>query len=83
MSRSHRKHPFTGITTCASERDDKQRSHRAWRHAVRRRLDADLLSDDAKPLPHWHEYSDPWSWGKDGHLRFDPKRPYAAQLWRK
>jgi hypothetical protein len=30
-------------------------------------------------LPHWWEFSDPWSWGKDGRWRFDPAR-YPAYL---
>ena len=38
MSRSHRHHPFRGITTCESEKDDKQLAHRVYRHTLRQRL---------------------------------------------
>lgn len=88
MSRSYRRHPFRGITTCPSEKEDKQFAHRAYRHTIRQRLLAarhlfclpvdfalGVMCDDVgADLPHWREFSDPWSWGKDGRWRFDPTR---------
>jgi len=38
MSRSYRHHPFRGITTCESEKDDKRLAHRVYRHTIRQRL---------------------------------------------
>ena len=91
MSRSRRKHPCTGITTCESEKDDKREAHRRFRHAVRQRLqagvptDATALTDTADDLtlPHWREYSDPWTWGKDGKWFISPTFPRASELMRK
>lgn len=34
MSRSYRRHPFRGITTCESEKDDKRLAHRVYRHTI-------------------------------------------------
>ncbi len=48
-------------------------------------MDATLAEPDepyaevADVLLHWWEFSDPWSWGKDGRWRFDPAR-YPAYL---
>lgn len=81
MTRSRRKHPFAGITTCASERDDKRRAHRAERQTIRRRLR--VAPESERPLPHWYEFSDPWSWGKDGKMRFVGLENYARKLMRK
>lgn len=88
MSRSRRKHPYTGITTCESEKDDKREAHRRYRHAVRQRLQTDVPADathatDDPTLPHWREYSDPWTWGKDGKWFIPPTFPRAARLMRK
>jgi hypothetical protein len=81
MSRSRRKHPIAGWTTCASERDDKRRAHHAERQSIRRRLRIAPESD--WPLPHWYEFANPWLWGKDGKMRFSPQASYARKLMRK
>jgi len=62
MSRSRRKTPILGITTAASEANDKARWHRAYRRAERQRLRA---SPESLPASH-RDYSDPWSMDKDG-----------------
>lgn len=89
MSRSHRKHPYRGITTCDSEKEDKRRAHRRWRAAVRvqlaqakamRRGEETL---DLPPLPLWREFADPWTWGKDGKWWIDRDHPWYARLMRK
>ena len=87
MSRSYRRHPFCGITTCTSEKEDKQMAQRAHRRSIHQRLVAaralprvpageagEAGEDVGERLPHWKEYSDPWAWGKDGRARFDPAR---------
>ena len=86
LSRSRRKHPYIGITTCESEKDDKREAHRRYRHAVRQRLRADGAPGEleaAETLPHWRTFSDPWTWGKDGKWLIPPTHPRAAQLMRK
>lgn len=50
MSRSRRKTPITGITTARSEKFDKQRWHRAYRHAERQRLHANPYSCPRHPF---------------------------------
>jgi hypothetical protein len=63
MSGSYRKTPILGITTAASEKDDKVRANRRLRRAVR---SIDL--EAAEVLPDRREVSDVWSFAKDGKL---------------
>lgn len=69
MSRSKRKTPVCGFTTCESEKWDKAVAHRRIRRsvAVALRVDAAL-----EVLPHEKGLSNPWLMGKDGKQRFDP-----------
>ncbi len=87
MSRSRRKHPYTGITTCRSEKDDKREAHRRFRHAVHQRLNTDApdasAADETPTLPHWREYSDPWDWGKDGKMYYAAASPHTERMMRK
>ncbi len=62
MSRSHRKTPIFGITTCASEREDKKAWHGRWRAQEHVRLKRD---EDGHTV-HPRAVSDPWAMGKDG-----------------
>lgn len=62
MSRSRRKTPIFGITTCASERLDKKIWHGRWRSRERCRLETG--QDDLTVLP--KQVSNPWGMGKDG-----------------
>ena len=67
MSRSTRKTPIMGITTCRSERDDKQIWHRRWRAHQRTALASAPLDDEDSKLPEsMKQLSDIWDMGKDG-----------------
>ena len=67
MSRSRRKTPITGMTTCDSEKEDKRIANRMERHANKI-----LLSDlDETRLKDRREVSDPWLMGKDGRQWID------------
>jgi len=65
MSRSHCHTPICGITTAASEKDDKRRWHRRFRQRNRQRVrqHRELLPLDA--------VGDPWLMAKDGKQWFD------------
>lgn len=62
MSRSYRKTPITGVTTCRSEKDDKCRANRIVRMHNGQRLRAGLDPLDRRAL------ANPWLMGKDGKL---------------
>ena len=70
MSRFRKKHPFCGITTATTEKEDKRRAHRTLRRVFR---DLDLSDPDSLVVPLLREVSNVWSFGKDGKQRFDPK----------
>jgi hypothetical protein len=72
MSRSRRKTPICGITTAASEKLEKRKYNRAFRHATRRFLRHAEPEDDLPPQ--LRDYSDPWAMSKDGKTYFDPRR---------
>jgi hypothetical protein len=61
MSRSRKKVPITGITTCDSEKWDKQHANRKLRAAIRV-----AIADDQEVMPELREVSNVWSFGKDG-----------------
>jgi hypothetical protein len=72
LSRSKRKTPKTGNTTCHSEKQDKADSHRKTRA-----LEAQAMlqpEDEATPPLHHREATNPWNMGKDGKHRFDPAK---------
>jgi hypothetical protein len=68
MSRSRRKIPITGNTTCRSERQDKKIWHRRRRTHEHKAL-AGMSSDEWESHPGSleNEVSNVWSMGKDGH----------------
>ena len=68
MSRSYRKHPFRGVTTCESEKQEKQAWHRAYR-----RICAVLIRQGVEDMPNFRQHSYQWM-GKDGKFGFDPKK---------
>jgi len=77
MSRSRRKNPIFGMTTCRSERADKVLWHQRWRTHERTALASaspEALSDHL-PL-HENAVSNVWAMGKDGHRRW----PLQAQV---
>lgn len=71
MSRSRKKHPFSGITMAASEKADKTMANRRCRKRNAQILRA---TGDDTALRHERELSDPWLMAKDGKVRFDPAR---------
>ena len=67
MSRSVRKKPIMGWTTCRSEKDDKRIWHRRWRAHERTALASSPLDDEDGNLPvSVNELSNVWDMGKDG-----------------
>lgn len=71
MSRSRRYRPHCGVTTAASEKEDKRRANR-----VERRTNAQILSatGNGDRLKHRRSLTNPWDMEKDGKQRFDPRR---------
>lgn len=68
MSRSRRKIPIVGNTTCRSERQDKKLWHQRWRTRERSALanaSPEALSSHLPLLE--NQVSSVWSMGKDGH----------------
>lgn len=83
MSRSYRKTPVHGITTCRSEKDDKKLFHGMMRSYERtilkniRNYDLDELIIPESP----NAYMNVWSMGKDGKIRWDRNdRPRKTDL---
>ncbi len=69
MSRSFRKTPIFGHTTCHSERPDKKRWHKALRakeRAAQSALSADNM--ETHTTIHENQVGNIWSMGKDGHF---------------
>ncbi len=67
MSRSRRKQPIMGITTCRSERQDKQTWHQRWRARERTALTSAKHDDLDGYLPLLEkQVSNVWDMGKDG-----------------
>jgi len=69
MSRSRKKHPFTGWRN-GSDKWYKVLAHRAYRRAVRMALVTE------RELPHWRRYGDPWTGPKDGKTRWEDEECY-------
>jgi len=61
VSRSRRNVPIRGIAG-DSDKQDKARSSRALRHAIKNAL------KQGKEIPDEKEYRDPWGWSKDGKI---------------
>ena len=83
MSRSYRKTPIFGDTTCRSEKQEKKQWHKALR--AKERVAQALLSqenlDSHIPL-HENQIGNVWLMGKDGHSYWS-KSSYedSAQTW--
>jgi hypothetical protein len=74
MSRSYRHTPIIGHGSAESEKWDKQKAARRWRHAVR---EAIRRGRDVLPVP--HEIMTPWGMVKDGKSwqgDWRPDRPW-------
>ena len=70
MSRSRRYRPHCGITTAASEKDDKRCANRRERHRNSQIL---VRTGDGDRLKHGRILTNPWDMAKDGKQRFDPR----------
>ncbi len=83
MSRSRRKNPISGNTTCKSEKKDKRFARRVLRGTNRRILQKiqtiyeegiqDSEQENELEIPEFkliREVSSIWSFGKDGKMRF-------------
>lgn len=74
MSRSYRKNPIIGITTCRSERQDKKIWHKRWRARERTGLTSIPFQNFDAYLPVLEkEVSNPWQMGKDGKQHWSIK----------
>ncbi len=83
MSRSRRKTPIFGVTTCQSEKQDKKIWHGRWRANERTALaSADQAKLDAHLSIPERQVSNPWSMGKDGRQRWplDSQERFARDL---
>jgi len=83
MSRSRRKTPMIGITTCRSERADKT----IWHQRLRTHERTGLTGADAERLEAWlpvseRQVSNPWSMGKDGRRYVSAREQAEWAKWR-
>ena len=79
MSRSRRKTPIVGVTTCRSEREDKKLWHQRWRSRERTALSSASPEALSAHLPLLeHQVSNVWSMGKDGRYYWPAKRQAAT-----
>jgi len=75
MSRSRRKTPIVGNTTCRSERQDKKRWHQRWRTRERTALASASPEALSAHLPLLeNQVSNVWSMGKDGRSYWPTSR---------
>lgn len=74
MSRSRRKTPKVGLSTAASEKDDKAIAHRRTHHAVKQAL-ATTDDPDAMPAEPEHPRSGGWTFSKDGRQWIGRRHP--------
>jgi hypothetical protein len=83
MSRSFRKHPAGGITTCRSEKEDKRIANRRFRRITRQAVQT------GKAIPIMREVANVYDMGKDGKKwhgwtpgrRFTGGHGYNAAFW--
>nr|ADL14199.1 unknown [Escherichia coli]AXQ86723.1 hypothetical protein pECSIC9_00035 [Escherichia coli] len=79
MSRSRRKTPIVGHTTCGSEREDKKLWHQRWRTRERTALTSASPEALSAHLPLLeNQASSVWSMGKDGRSYWPVKRQAAT-----
>lgn len=87
MSRSRRKTPIVGHTTCGSEREDKKLWHQRWRTRERTALTSASPEALSAHLPLLeNQASSVWSMGKDGRSYWPssarPPRRIASPITR-
>ncbi|MCP4234470.1 MAG: hypothetical protein GY770_12935 [Aestuariibacter sp.] len=84
MSKSSIKTPITGITTCTSEKGDKQMANRIARRSIKQKL-------SSSPLGFTHvdrrefRFNNIWAFGKDGkhffgHLKWEDPKHYRKLM---
>jgi len=79
VSRSRRKTPIVGHTTCRSERQDKKLWHQRWRTHERTVLASASPEALSAHLPLLeNQVSSVWSMGKDGRSYWPLKRQIAT-----
>ena len=78
MSRSYRKNPAGGVTTCQSEKQDKRRGNRSYRKRVRMAILCNL-----EVMPVLNEFYRVWNMGKDGKRWYGWDNSYIKRLLRK
>jgi hypothetical protein len=79
MSRSRRKTPIFGHTTCRSEREDKKLWHQRWRARERTALASASPDTLGAHLPLLeNQVSNVWSMGKDGRSYWPVERQSAT-----
>lgn len=78
MSRSRRKTPIMGITTCRSEKKDKRFNNRKLRRATKV-----AIGKDKEILPGMDDVSNAWTMGKDGRQYINLSREGASKWMRK
>lgn len=70
MSRSRKKNPAGGVTTAASDKDDKTRAHQRTRRAAKQ-----VLRAGEEYCPDRKTTEQVWSYAKDGKAWYGPGRP--------
>jgi hypothetical protein len=79
VSRSRRKTPIAGHTTCRSERQDKKLWHQRWRTRERTALAGTTPESLSVYLPLLeNQVSSVWLMGKDGHSYWPAERQVAT-----
>jgi len=84
MSKSHIKTPITGITTCTSEKRDKQMANRIARRSIKQKLSynpLDFTYVDRREF----RFNNIWAFGKDGkhffgHLKWEYPKHYRKLM---
>lgn len=76
MSRSRRKTPIVGMTTCESEKADKAQWHRKFRRAAR-------MDVEGSQFISFRQYGSTWCMGKDGKQYLRDARSRYPECLRK
>lgn len=83
MSRSRRKRPFFGFTSCRSERADKKTWHPRWRARERTALASASPEGLEAHLPVLeNQITNPWRMGKDGRAYYSRQSMTERAEWR-
>ena len=83
MSRSRKKHPFSGFTTAKSEKQDKILAHKKLRRATKLTLKRIIEVDEDIILPTIKEVSNVYCFAKDGKQYYNSNDDYYKKAIRK